>query len=247
MSVDLSISNRIATLTLNNPSRLNVISSVLMKEVHEKLQDIDQKANVLVITGCKKAFAAGVDVSEIKDHSCESAILENFIDYRWESIFSVKIPVIAAVSGYALGGGFELALMCDIIIATENAKFGFPEINLGIMPGMGGTQLLTRIVGPKLAAEFIMTGDFISAQKAKDLNIVSRITADNELMEKAIELAQKISQKSVTGLRMIKDAIRLAQNEGINQGIQEERRMFRSLFSTKDKKEKIEQFLNKKN
>jgi enoyl-CoA hydratase len=246
MPVNLSIDDSIAILALDNPDKLNALSSDFMKEIDEKICDIDQKANVLIITGCKKAFAAGVDISEIERHSSESACLENFIDHRWESVFNVKIPTIAAVSGYALGGGFELALMCDVIVATENAKFGFPEINLGLMPGMGGTQLLTRIVGPKLAGEIIMTGDFLSAQRAKELKIISQIVGDDELMPKALELAKKIAQKSLASLKMIKEAIRLAQNVGLTQGMQSERLMFRSLFSTADKKEKTRKFLANK-
>jgi enoyl-CoA hydratase/carnithine racemase len=216
-----------------------------MKEINEKICDIDLRAKVLIITGCKKAFSTGVDISEIKNHSSESACLNNFIDYRWECIFNVKIPVIAAVSGYAIGGGFELALMCDIIIATENAKFGFPEVNLGLMPGMGGAQLLPRIIGPKLTSEIIMTGDLLSSQRAKELKIVSLVVNDDELMQKTMEFALKISQKSLPSLKMIKDSIRLSQNSTLNQGIKNERLMFRSLFSTNDKKEKVAKFLKR--
>jgi enoyl-CoA hydratase/carnithine racemase len=170
----------------------------------------------------------------------------DFIDDRWERIFNVKIPVIAAVSGYALGGGFELALMCDIIIASRSAVFGFPEVNLGIMPGMGGTQLLTGIVGPKIAGEIIMTGEFFSAVRALELNIVSQITEDNELMKAAMALAKKIAQKSSMSTRLIKEAIRAAQNQGLTSGMRAERLMFRSLFSTDAKKNGIQDFFQKK-
>jgi enoyl-CoA hydratase len=217
-----------------------------MNELYYKISYIEQTSNVLVITGGEKAFAAGVDVSEIHSRSYEDAYLWSFIDHRWEGIFDVKIPVIAAVSGYALGGGFELALMCDIIIASKNATFGFPEINLGIMPGMGGTQMLTRIVGPKVASEIIMTGRFISAQEALDLKIASYITEKQELMNKAMELATKIAKKSTKSARMIKDAIRLSQEVGLRQGLKSERQMFRSLFSTSSKQKETEEFLNKK-
>ena len=245
MPVDLSIQDSVAIVTLNDPSKLNALSSNLMNEMHKKICDIDLMANVLIITGCGKAFSSGVSISEIERHTNESACLENFIDHRWECIFHVKIPVIAAVSGYALGGGFELALMCDIIIAAESAKFGFPEINLGLMPGLGGTQLLTSTVGPKIASKILMTGDFLSAQKAKELGIVSQIARDNELMSDALELAYKISCKSKISLKMIKSAVHLSQNVGLSQGICTERLMFRSLFSNTDKKEKTKNFLKK--
>ncbi|MDR2724161.1 MAG: enoyl-CoA hydratase/isomerase family protein [Holosporaceae bacterium] len=245
MSIDLSISDSIAILTLNNPAKLNVLSSHFMKKMHEKIRDVDLVANVLIVTGCAKAFSAGVDISEMEEHSSESAHLKNFIDSEWECIFHVKIPVIAAVSGYALGGGFELALMCDIIIAAEGAQFGFPEINLGLMPGMGGTQLLAGIVGPKIASEILMSGDFLSAPEAKAFRIVSQIVRNDELMPKTLALARKVSHKAPMSLRMIKNSIRLSQNVGLNQGICTERLMFRSLFSNTDKKEKIKEFLKK--
>ncbi|MDR0753162.1 MAG: enoyl-CoA hydratase/isomerase family protein [Holosporaceae bacterium] len=245
MSIDLSIDNSIAILRLHNPSKLNALSSDFMNELHEKVQNIDRRANVLIVAGCEKAFSAGVDVAEIEQHSSESACLENFIDNRWECISHVKIPVIAAVSGYALGGGFELALMCDIIIATEMAKFGFPEINLGLIPGMGGTQLLTRIVGAKIAGKILMTGDLLSALEAKELGIITQVVRDDDLMLASCELAQRISRKSRMSLRMIKNAIRLSQNTGLDQGINSERLIFRSLFSSADKRKKIKEFLRK--
>ncbi|MDR2794972.1 MAG: enoyl-CoA hydratase/isomerase family protein [Holosporaceae bacterium] len=246
MSVELSERGLVALLTLNNPAKLNALSGDFMNEIHQKIHDIDKKFNVLVVTGCSRAFAAGVDVHEIQELSHERAYLENFIDHRWESILDVKIPVIAAVSGYALGGGFELALMCDIVVASETAIFGFPEVNLGLMPGMGGTQMLTSIVGPKIASEIMMTGRFVTAAEALSLGIVSRLTDENLLLEQTLELAQKISEKSTMSTRMIKDAVRLAQNVGLAQGIKFERQMFRSLFSTSFKQKGVAAFLEKK-
>jgi enoyl-CoA hydratase/carnithine racemase len=246
MSIELVINNSIAVLTLNNPLKLKALSCDFMSKMSEKLLDIDQRASVLVVGGGKKAFAAGADVSEISSLSYEEAYLKNFIDCKWETVFNVKIPVIAAVSGYALGGGFELALMCDVIIAGRGAVFGFPEVNLGIIPGMGGTQLLTKVVGPKIASEIIMTGDFLSAKRAMELNIVSKVVEDDELMETALVLANKIAKKSTMSTRLIKDAIRLSQNVGLTQGIQTERIMFRSLFSTSFKKNGVDNFLRNK-
>jgi enoyl-CoA hydratase len=216
-----------------------------VQEIEEKIHKIDQKANVLIIAGAGRSFAAGVDVSEIQRHSSETAFCENFIDDCWESIARVKIPTIAAVSGYALGGGFELALMCDIIVAAKSSKFGFPEVNLGIMPGMGGTQVLTRIVGSKLASEIIMTGNFLTAEMAQSFGIISRVVPDDDLMKNVLELAHLLAKKSTTSLRMIKEAINLAQNVGLSQGMRSERLMFRSLFSTHDKDVKVKEFLEK--
>ncbi|MDR2268061.1 MAG: enoyl-CoA hydratase/isomerase family protein [Holosporaceae bacterium] len=243
--IELSSRGSIAILTLSNPAKLNALSTDLMAEIHGALDGIEKRFNVLVITGGQKAFAAGVDVSEIHALSYEMAYLEDFIDYRWESIFNVKIPVVAAVSGYALGGGFELALMCDIVVASTSATFGFPEVNLGIMPGMGGTQLLTGIVGPKIAAEILLTGRFVSAQEAADIGIVSILTNNDQLLDKTLELAEKISAKSVISTRMIKEAVRMAQNVGLCSGIKSERQMFRSMFSTSFKQKGTEAFLKK--
>lgn len=247
MPVELSQKNSIAILKLNNPKKLNVLSSDFINKIYEKISNIEKTAKVLIITGCEKAFAAGVDVSEINALSYQNAYLENFIDYKWESIFNIKIPVIAAVSGYALGGGFELALMCDIIIAAKNAIFGFPEVNLGIMPGMGGTQILPKIVGPKIASEVMITGRFISAEEAANLNIVSYLTEEHALLKKSLELAEKIAKKPTMSTQMIKEAVRMSQNVGLNQGMKSERQMFRSLFSTDSKQKETSEFLNKKN
>ncbi|MDR3186977.1 MAG: enoyl-CoA hydratase/isomerase family protein [Holosporaceae bacterium] len=246
MPVNLSLQDSVAVITMDNPSKLNALSDEVMDELNEKLCGLEQRASVLILAGCERAFAAGVDVGEIDSRSYEDAHMGEFIDCRWEGIFNVKIPVIAAVSGYALGGGFELALMCDIIIASRNAVFGFPEVNLGIMPGMGGTQMLTGIVGPKIASEIILTGEFFSAARALELNIVSQIADDDQLMEVTMTLAKKIAQKSPMSTRLIKEAIRVAQNQGLSSGMRAERLMFRSLFSTDSKKNCIRDFLRKK-
>jgi enoyl-CoA hydratase len=246
MAVSLRTEDSVAFLTISTSGKINVLSSSVMREIDEKIRDADRKANVLVIEGEGRSFAAGVDVAEIDSHSFESAMEHDFIDYLWESVLRVKIPTIAAVSGYVLGGGFELALMCDIIIAAENSKFGFPEVNLGIMPGMGGTQMLTRAVGPKLASEIIMTGDFLSATRAYELGIVSKTVPNDCLTESVRELARSLAKKTPLSLRMIKEAINLAQNVGLGQGIRSERLMFRSLFSTDAKESKIKEFLKPK-
>lgn len=245
MSIDFEINNSVAVLTLNNPKKLNALSIDFIEEIYDDLVDVEKKANVLVIFGTEKAFAAGVDVNEIEPLSFERALLNEFIDYKWERILNIKIPVISGVEKYALGGGFELALASDVIIASENAKFGFPEINLGLMPGLGGTQLLTRIVGTKKASELIMSGDFINAEEALQLNIISKIVPSSDLKKETLNLANKITKKSPTSLRLIKEAIQLSQNSGYSQGIKTERNLFRSLFSTSYKEKLTKEFLKK--
>lgn len=245
MSIDFEINNSVAVLTLNNPKKLNALSIDFIEEIYDDLVDVEKKANVLVIFGTEKAFAAGVDVNEIEPLSFERALLNEFIDYKWERILNIKIPVISGVEKYALGGGFELALASDVIIASENAKFGFPEINLGLMPGLGGTQLLTRIIGTKKASELIMSGDFINAEEALQLNIISKIVPSSDLKKETLNLANKITKKSPTSLRLIKEAIQLSQNSGYLQGIKTERNLFRSLFSTSYKEKLTKEFLKK--
>lgn len=246
MSVDFQIDNFVAVLTLNNPKKLNALSTNFVEEMYDHLADVEKKANVLVIFGTEKAFAAGVDINEINTLSFEQALLNEFIDYKWERILNIKIPVISGVEKYALGGGFELALASDIIIASENAKFGFPEVNLGLMPGLGGTQLLTRIVGVKKASELIMSGDFIDAKEALRLNIISKtVSSSSDLKRETLDLAHKIAQKSPTSLRLIKEAIQLSQNTGCLQGIKTERNLFRSLFSTSFKEKLTKEFLKR--
>lgn len=245
MSIDFEINNSVAVLTLNNPKKLNALSTDFIEEIYDALIDIEKKSNVLVIFGTEKAFAAGVDINEIKPLSFEQALLNEFIDYKWERVLNIKIPVISGVEKYALGGGFELALASDVIIASENAKFGFPEVNLGLMPGLGGTQLLTRIVGTKKASELIMSGDFINAEEALRLNIISKIVPSADLKKETLDLANKIAKKSPTSLRLIKEAIQLSQNSGCLQGIKTERNLFRSLFSTSYKEKLTKEFLKK--
>ena len=246
MSVDFEINDSIAILTLNNPKNLNILNTNFIGEVYDCLSNIERKANVLVIFGTEKAFAAGVDINEIEALSFEQALLNEFIDHKWERILNVKIPVVSCVEKYALGGGFELALASDIIIANENAKFGFPEVNLGLMPGLGGTQLLTRIVGLKKASELIMSGEFIDAKEALRLNIVSKVLpSSSNVKQETLDLAKKIAKKSPTSLRLIKEAIQLSQNTGCIQGMKIERNLFRSLFSTSYKEKLTEEFLKK--
>jgi enoyl-CoA hydratase/carnithine racemase len=258
---ELSIRDSIALLKLNNFEKLNALSEDFVDEIYQLLENIEKRAVVLVISsGFRRAFVAGVDVNEIYAKTFESACRDNFMDHKWERVWRIEIPVIAAVSGYALGGGFELALMCDIILASSSAVFGFPEIGLGLMPGLGGTQMLTSIVGPKIASEIIMTGRFVSAEEALKLGIVSGLILEKEndlpeensdansdsLLAKALALAEKIATKSTMSARMIKRAIRLFYDAGISGGMKAERQMFLSLFSTEEKERETKAFVNKK-
>lgn len=246
MLINLQINDDIAFVQLNNPKKLNALSSDLMSELSDKLLSIESQAKVIILYGSKKAFAAGVDIADIAKYDYENAHLNNFIDQKWEALFNVRIPVISAVSGYALGGGFELVLASDIVIASETSKFGFPEVNLGLMPGLGGTQMLTKLIGAKIASRIMMSGEFISAQEAFNFGIISKIVSQEELLLEAKRLAERIAQKSRMSLILIKEAIRLAQNTGLNQGMKTERIMFRSLFSTTEKQRHISDFLNGK-
>lgn len=238
----------IAILTLDNPKKLNALSSELVAEINRQIESLRKETKVLILTSSlPKAFVAGVNVQEIHDHSYETAYLGDFMDCSWEVISHLPIPTIAAVSGYALGGGFELALMCDMIVASKSAVFGFPEVNLGIMPGLGGTQFLTRAVGTKIASEILMTGRFISADEALELKLINHVVEEAEsTIKKSLEIAKSLAQKSSMSIRHIKEAIKLAQNVGLTQGIKNERRMFWSLFSTKSKQEGTKAFLEKK-
>lgn len=244
--IEFSISESgVAILRLKNEKKLNALSVDFVAEIYDTLQDIEKKAKVLIITGGERAFAAGVDIHEIEKRNYEQAYAEGFIDKKWEAIWDVKIPVIAAVSGYALGAGFEICLMSDIIIAAQTAKFGFPEINLGLLPGMGGTQLLPRLVGTKIAMKLLLTADMISAEEAYEFGIVSSVVEPQNLLDEAQKLAEKIASKSIMSARLIKELVRTSQNAGLSAGMQIERNAFRSLFSTSFKKEGVRNFLKR--
>ena len=244
--VELSVSDAgIATLTLKNEKKLNALSIDFVDEIYSALLNLEKKAKVLIVTGGERAFAAGVDIREIEKRNYEHAYTESFIDKKWEAIWDVKIPVIAAVSGYALGAGFEICLMSDIIIATRTAKFGFPEINLGLLPGMGGTQLLPRLVGTKIAMKLLLTADMISAEEACELGIVANVVEPQNLLSEAHKLAEKIASKSTMSTRLIKELVRTSQNAVLSTGMQIERNTFRSLFSTSFKEEGVRNFLKR--
>jgi enoyl-CoA hydratase len=237
----------VGLIRLNRPAQLNALCDQLMAELGDALTafDADPAVGAIVITGNEKAFAAGADIKEMKDRSFPGTYAQDFI-LPWERILTVKKPVIAAVSGFALGGGCELAMMCDIIIAAETAKFGQPEINLGIIPGAGGTQRLTRAVGKAKAMDLILTGRMMDAAEAERSGLVARVVAADKLLEEALAAARKIASLSSVAVAMAKEAVNVAQETSLREGVRFERRMFLSLFGTQDQREGMAAFVEKR-
>ncbi len=238
----------VGLITLNRPKALNALSSALMAELSDALDAFEQDDAIgaMVITGNEKAFAAGADIKEMKDKTYMDAYLSDFITDTWERVASCRKPVIAAVSGYALGGGCELAMMCDFILAADNAKFGQPEINLGIIPGAGGTQRLTRFVGKSKAMDLCLTGRMMDAEEAERAGLVSRIIPAADLVEEAIKTAQAIAEKSRPSTLMTKESVNRAYEVTLSEGIRFERRLFHSLFATEDQPEGMAAFAEKR-
>ena len=239
---------RVGIITLNRPKQLNALNPELMQEVGVALQAFDAHADIgaIVITGNEKAFAAGADIGVMKDYSYMDAFMADYITRDWEHIRRIRKPVIAAVSGYALGGGNELAMMCDIVIAAENARFGQPEVNLGIMPGAGGTQRLPRMVGKAKAMDLCLTARMMDAQEAERAGLVSRVVPLEKLMEEAMAVAEKIASYSLPVVMMIKESINRAYEGTLTEGILFERRMFHSMFALADQKEGMAAFVEKR-
>jgi enoyl-CoA hydratase len=239
---------RVGLLTLNRPKQMNALNPKLMQELGAALQayDADENVGAMVITGNERAFAAGADIGVMKDYSYMDAFFQDYITRDWEHIRRVRKPVIAAVAGYALGGGNELALMCDIVIAAENARFGQPEINLGIMPGAGGTQRLPRAVGKAKAMDLCLTARTMDAQEAERAGLVSRVVPQDKLMEEALGVAEKIASYSLPVVMMIKESINRAFETSLAEGILFERRVFHSQFALADQKEGMAAFVEKR-
>ena len=239
---------RVGVITLERPKQLNALNPQLMQELGAALQAFDAHDDVgaIVITGNEKAFAAGADIGVMKDYSYMDAFKADYITRDWEHIRRIRKPVIAAVSGYALGGGNELAMMCDIVIAAENARFGQPEINLGIMPGAGGTQRLPRAVGKAKAMELCLTARMMDAQEAERAGLVSRIVPLEKLMEEAMAVADKIAGASLPVVMMIKESINRAYESSLAEGVLFERRLFHSQFALADQKEGMAAFVEKR-
>ncbi|HET7671756.1 MAG TPA: enoyl-CoA hydratase [Burkholderiales bacterium] len=239
---------RVGLITLNRPKQLNALNPKLMQELGAALQayDSDDGVGAIVITGNEKAFAAGADIGVMKDYQYMDAYLSDYITRDWEHIRRIRKPVIAAVAGYALGGGCELAMMCDIVIAADNAKFGQPEINLGIMPGAGGTQRLPRAVGKAKAMDLCLTARNMDAQEAERSGLVSRVVPLDRLMEEAMAVGEKIAGYSQPVVMMMKESINRAYESTLSEGVLFERRLFHSMFALADQKEGMAAFMEKR-
>jgi enoyl-CoA hydratase len=239
---------RVGLITLNRPQALNALNDALMNELGEVLTDLDADESIgaMVITGGAKAFAAGADIGAMKDWGYMDVYKREYITRNWERMRSVRKPVIAAVAGYALGGGCELAMMCDILIAADTAKFGQPEIKLGVMPGAGGTQRLPRAVGKAKAMDLILTARMMDAQEAERAGLVSRVVPAEKLLDEALAVAAQIAEFSLPSVMMAKEAINRAYEAPLAEGVLFERRLFHALFATEDQKEGMAAFLEKR-
>ena len=238
---------RVGLITLNRPQALNALSAQLISELNQVLDqcEADDGIAAVVLTGSEKAFAAGADIKEMKDKSFGDVVAHDFIA-PWERLSYCRKPVIAAVSGYALGGGCELAMMCDFIIASETAKFGQPEIMLGVIPGAGGTQRLTRAVGKSKAMDLCLTGRQMDAAEAERCGLVARIVPASEVVNEALKAAERIASHSLPSVMMAKEAVNRAFESTLAEGILFERRTFQSLFATEDQKEGMAAFAAKR-
>ncbi|MCT4578537.1 enoyl-CoA hydratase [Donghicola sp.] len=247
-TIIVDIDDHVALITLNRPEALNALNSQLLGELATALAEADQndKVRCIVITGSEKAFAAGADIKEMSEMSFVDMYMSDFFGAEGDKITKTRKPVIAAVSGYALGGGCELAMMCDFIIAGDNAKFGQPEINLGVIAGIGGTQRLTRAVGKAKSMDMHMTGRFMDAEEAERSGLVSRVVPAKKLKEEAMSAANKIAEKSMISVLAAKEAVNRSFETTLAEGIQFERRLFNGLFATEDQKEGMSAFLEKR-
>ena len=239
---------KVGVITLNRPKQMNALNPRLMQELAEAMYgfDADDSVGAIVITGNEKAFAAGADIVAMKDWDFIEVYRSDYITRDWEHIRKIRKPVIAAVAGYALGGGNELAMACDLRYASEKARFGQPEINLGIIPGDGGTQRLARLLGEGKAMEWILTGDIYNAQTALELGLVNAIFPPEELETKTMEIARKVAEKSPIALRYAKEAIKIAAKSNLDEGLRREVDLFAICFSSRDKEEGINAFLEKR-
>ncbi len=237
-----------AIITLNRPKQLNALNGELMDELGAALKGFDADAGIgcMVITGSEKAFAAGADIGAMAQYTFSDVYKNDYITRNWETIRSIRKPVIAAVAGFALGGGCELAMMCDFIIAADNAKFGQPEIKLGVIPGAGGTQRLPRAVGKSKAMDMALTGRMMDAAEAERAGLVSRVVPLDKLMEEALGAALMISEYSQLATMAAKESVNRAFEGTLSDGIMFERRMFHALFATADQKEGMDAFVNKR-
>eukprot|EP01147_Barroeca_monosierra_P003153 gene3153-5898_t len=246
-NIQVSREDGVGIITLYRPKALNALCDKLMSEMTHAIDDFesDKNVRVMVLTGHGKAFAAGADIKEMVPRNFQEVYQGNFLSF-WDRVAHTQKPVIAAVNGFALGGGCELAMMCDIIYASDNAIFGQPEINLGTIPGAGGTQRLTRAIGKSNAMELVLSGDRITADEAKQMNLVSKVFPSEQLMEETMKLARRIASKSLPILQMAKEAVNKSQELSLTEGLHLEKRLFHSSFATYDRKEGMTAFQEKR-
>jgi enoyl-CoA hydratase len=246
-NIIVEIHDSVGLIRFNRPEALNALNSELIGELNQALDTFEQDATIgcIVLTGSEKAFAAGADIKEMQSKSYMDTFMGDFIG-KWERLADMRKPVIAAVAGYALGGGCEIAMMCDFILAADTAKFGQPEINLGVMPGAGGTQRLTRFVGKSKAMEMCLTGRMMDAAEAERAGLVSRIVPADQLFEEAIKVAGVIAAKSRPIAMMTKESVNRSYETTLAEGVRFERRLFHSMFATNDQKEGMSAFAEKR-
>ena len=239
---------RVGIVRLNRPKQLNALNDALMDELGQALAgfDADEGIGAMVLTGSDKAFAAGADIAAMKDWGYMDVYKGDYITRNWERLRAIRKPVIAAVAGFALGGGCELAMMCDIILAAEGARFGQPEIKLGIIPGAGGTQRLPRAVGKAKAMDLVLTGRMMDAQEAERAGLVSRVVAPDKLLDEALAVAAQIAEFSLPSVMMAKEAVNRVYEAPLAEGVLFERRLFHALFGTEDQKEGMAAFIEKR-
>ena len=238
---------RVGIVQLNRPKALNALNSAMLREMCEALEafDADEGVGCLVLTGNERAFAAGADIKEMSTASIAQMLDRPMIGY-WDRVKKINKPLVAAISGFALGGGCELAMLCDMIIASESAKFGQPEINLGIIPGAGGTQRMTRAVGKALAMEICLNGRMLSAEEAVAYGLANRVVPTETYLEEAIKFAGQIADRAPIALRLAKQAVNTAFETTLTEGVASERMLFYMLFGTEDQKEGMDAFINKR-
>ncbi|MFO6466065.1 enoyl-CoA hydratase [Jannaschia sp. KMU-145] len=247
-TLNVDVSNHVALIRLDRPDALNALNSKLLGELSRALKSAqdDKQVRCIVLTGSEKAFAAGADIREMSEKSFTDVFMGDLFGPEVEQFLRVRKPIIAAVSGYALGGGCELAMMCDFIIAADTAKFGQPEVNLGVVAGIGGTQRLTRAVGKAKSMDMHLTGRFMDAEEAEKSGLVSRVVPAKKLVEEALAAAGKIAEKSMITVTAIKEAVNRSQEVGLAEGLLFEKRLFHALFATEDQTEGMTAFVEKR-
>ncbi|HGM5579399.1 TPA: enoyl-CoA hydratase [Pseudomonas putida] len=243
----LDIHGKVGLITLNRPQALNALNAQIVAEINQALDQLERDPNIgcVVLTGSAKAFAAGADIKEMAELQYPQIYVDDLFSDA-DRIANRRKPIIAAVSGFALGGGCELAMMCDFILAADNARFGQPEINLGVLPGMGGTQRLTRAVGKAKAMELCLTGRLMGAEEAERAGLVARVVPQAELLEEALKVAATIAGKSIPVSMMVKESVNRAFEVSLSEGVRFERRVFHAAFSTEDQKEGMAAFIAKR-